>query len=144
MIEILPRDLKESDYVSGYIKLQTVYDKAVSIYPPKIDLTCEEMDNWLISETERLKNDKDFMLNKIFYYRIIDRNCTLIIKNDKWFENNLDILDKIWKNVEYLRLNPEKAIEWQLFINKQNRKMNNSIMKKLEEITEICINENKK
>ena len=144
LIEILPRDLKESDYVSGYIKLQTVYDKAVSIYPPKIDLTCEEMDNWLISETERLKNDKDFMLNKIFYYRIIDRNCTLIIKNDKWFENNLDILDKIWKNVEYLRLNPEKAIEWQLFINKQNRKMNNSIMKKLEEITEICINENKK
>ena len=144
LIEILPRDLKENDYVGGYIKMQTVYDKAVSIYPPKIDLTSEEMDNWIISETERLKNDKEFMLNKVYYYRIIDRNCTLIVKNDVWFENNLDTLEKIWNNVEYLRLNPEKAKEWQTFINKQNRKMNNTIMKKLEEITGIVIGDNKK
>ena len=84
------------------------------------------------------------MLNKVFYYRIVDRNCTLIVKNDAWFENNLDTLEKIWNNVEYLRLNPEKAREWQTFINKQNRKMNNTIMKKLEEITGISIGDNKK
>jgi putative phage-type endonuclease len=139
LIEILPRDLKENDYVSGYIKLQTVYDKAVSIYPPKIDLTPEELDIWVETETERLKEDKEFMINKIFYYRIIDRNCTLIVKNDLWFENNLDTLEKIWKNVEYLRSNPPKASDWQTFINKQSRKMNNTIMKKLEEITGINI-----
>ena len=139
LIEILPRNLEEKDYVSGYIKLQTVYDKAVSIYPSKMDLTPEEMETWVNTETERLKTDPEFMMNKIFYYRIVDRNCTLIVKNDKWFSDNLSTLDKIWQNVEFLRLNPKKASEWQGFINKQSRKINTSIMKKLEEITGISI-----
>jgi putative phage-type endonuclease len=139
LIEILPRNLDKNDYVSGYIKLQTVYDKAVSIYPSKIDLTSEEMEQWIENETKRLETDKEFMMNKVIYYKIVDRNCTLIVKNDKWFEDNLVTLEKIWKNVEFLRENPKKANEWQIFINKQARKINVSIMKKLEEITSISI-----
>ena len=139
LIEILPRNLEKNDYVSGYIKLQTVYDKAVSIYPSKIDLTPEEMEQWIESETKRLESDTDFMINKVIYYRIVDRNCTLIVKNDKWFEDNLSSLDNIWKNVEFLRENPKKAEEWQVFINKQTRKNNASIMKKLEEISSISV-----
>lgn len=139
LIEILPRKLEEKDYVDGYIKLQTVYDKAVSIYPPKIDLMPEEMDEWIEYETNRLKNDEEFMMNKIYYYRIIDRNCTLIVKNDKWFSDNLGTLSNIWRNVEYLRENPQKAEEWKNFINRQMRKNNINIMKKLEEITNIKV-----
>ena len=139
LIEILPRQLEEKDYVNGYIKLQTVYDKAVSIYPPKIDLTPEEMETWIDNEKIRLEMDKDFMINKIFYYRIVDRNCTLIVKNDKWFSDNLETLDKIWKSVEFLRENPKKADQWKIFINNQTRKNNITIMKKLEEITGIVV-----
>jgi len=139
LIEILPRELEKTDYVNGYIKLQTVYDKAVSIYPSKIDLTSEEMETWIDNEKMRLETDKDFMINKIFYYRIVERNCTLIVKNDKWFSDNLETLDKIWKSVEFLRENPKKAEQWQIFINKQSRKNNISIMKKLEEITGIVV-----
>ena len=73
LIEILPRELENTDYVNGYIKLQTVYDKAVSIYPSKIDLTSEEMETWIDNEKMRLETDKDFMINKIFYYRIVER-----------------------------------------------------------------------
>ena len=139
LIEILPRELEKTDYVNGYIKLQTVYDKAVSIYPSKIDLTSEEMETWIDNEKMRLETDKDFMINKIFYYRIVERNCTLIVKNDKWFSDNLETLDKIWKSVEFLRENPKKAEQCQIFINKQTRKNNISIMKKLEEITGIVV-----
>ena len=51
------------------------------------------------------------MINKVLYYRIADRNCTLIVKNDKWFENNLDTLEKIWKNMAWEQRNGLSVIK---------------------------------
>jgi|SaaInlStandDraft_5_1057022.scaffolds.fasta_scaffold12564_2 putative phage-type endonuclease len=159
LIEVLPKILEPSDYLEdnmdGYLKMQTLYDKAKSIFPPKLDLTLTEMDEWIEELKRKLENneiydeiqdDKGdiistiyFGFHKVKYYRIIERNCTLIVKDDKWFEDKIPVFKSVWDNVLFLRENEKIAQQWKNYIDSMFRKNNKSIMEKLYNLTNIKI-----
>lgn len=159
LIEVIPKNLTDEHFVFSdgekYTKLQTLYDKAKHIYPHKLDLSLNEMDEWIENIKNKLNNNeiKDEIQDEngdiietiyyeyynVKYYRIIERNCTLIVRDDSWFEKKLPIFENVWKNVLYLRENEDKALEWKNYIDNMSRKNNNMIMNKLKELTNINI-----
>lgn len=134
LIEMLPAKLTEEDYEDGKVKITTVYNQATFLYPPKIDMSLEELDNWLLTQIENMK--PTMKLNRVIYWRLIETNCTLILRDKDWFKDNLPTLRTIWGYVEFLRLYPDVAEQWKSFIENQNIKYNEKIIKKLAELIE--------
>lgn len=58
LLEILPAKLEDNDYKNGIITENVIYDKAIFIYPPKIDMTNDEIDKWILNELEILETKK--------------------------------------------------------------------------------------
>jgi putative phage-type endonuclease len=139
VIEILPTKLNEDDYLqinNNYtiIKNDAIYDKARFIHQPKLDMTQQELDLWIISELDKLSSRPEVKLNKIIYWRFNERNNTLIKRNKKWFSDNIIIMRQIWAYVEILRTNNNIALEWKEWIDSQNTKYKDKIMNKLVEL----------
>lgn len=150
VIELMPTKLSENEYIQyelvnktedGDVKTtvhaiqpDSVYDKASFIYQPKLDMNREELDQWIITQLDELNSKPELKLNKIIYWRFIERNTTLILRDKKWFANNLATMRKIWAFVEVLRENAELAQEWKNWIDEQNKKFNEKIINKLIEL----------
>ena len=140
ILELLPTKLNESDYQHNNITENTIYDKATFIYPPKIDMSLQETDNWILMEISKLQTNKDVRLNRIVYWRLKERNCTLIKRDKEWFKNNLGQLQKIWNYVEILREYNDISNEWKSWIDKLPKKYNDKILNKLEELINNKLN----
>lgn len=134
IIETLPAKLNENEYEGSNINKNTVYDKAIAIYPPKIDMTNNEIDNWVLDEISKLETTHHLRLNRVIYWRLKERNCTLIKRDRGWFQNNFEKLKTMWGYVEYLRENNDVIIEWKAWIETLNKKYNDKIMNKLQEL----------
>ena len=150
VIELMPTKLPEEDYFEYTVRRDTkdgtvydkhyaikddaVYDKAIFIYQPKLDMTQKELDDWIIDEMEKLSKKDNVKLNKIIYWRFVERNCTLIKRDKVWFNKNLETMRKIWAFVEILRKNSDIAEEWKTWIDAQNKKYNEKVMNKLVEL----------
>ena len=134
LIELLPAKLADEDYNGQEIKDTVKYDKATFLYQPKIDMTNYEINKWILDEIDKLSKKPNLRLNKIIYWRILERNCTLILRDTEWFKNNLPQMRKIWSYVEFLRINTSVAEEWKLFIDSLNKKYNDKILEKLDNL----------
>lgn len=135
LLELLPIKLTDEDYDRNYISEKTIYDKTSFIYQPKIDMTCKEIDDWILKELSELQNDKQHLrLHRVIYWRLIEKNCTLIKRDKEWFSKNLEKLRTMWSYVEYLRDNLDVIEEWKKFIDVQTKKYNEKIMEKLREL----------
>jgi len=150
VIELMPTKLNEDDYLQQVVKRETkngtlydkyhiikndaIYDKASFIYQPKLDMTLKELDDWIIQEMEKLSKRPEVKLNRIIYWKFLERNSTLIVRDKEWFANNLETMRKIWAYVEILRKNDKVSNEWKLWIESQNKKFNDKIINKLIEL----------
>ena len=136
VIELLPNRLSKEDFNddNDMIAEKTIYDKTSFLYPPKIDMTNIELDNWILKQISDLQNKPELRLNRILYWRLIERNCTLIKRNKEWFANNIDHLKKMWNYVEFLRNNNDIALEWKNWIDTLKSKYNDKIISKLQEL----------
>ena len=83
---------------------------------------------------DKLSKKPNLRLNKIIYWRILERNCTLILRDNEWFKNNLPKMRQIWSYVEFLRKNTSVAEEWKQFIDNLNKKSNDKIIEKLDNL----------
>jgi len=135
-IELLPNKLNKEDYNDDNVMVteKTIYDKTSFIYPPKIDMSIRELDNWILQELSDLQNKPEIRLNRILYWRLIERNCTLIKRDKAWFAENVSKMETMWKYVEFLRKNIDVAQEWKTFIEGLNVKNNEKILNKLREL----------
>jgi putative phage-type endonuclease len=139
IIQLLSNKLTEDDYIDGNIKDTTIYNSASFIYPPKIDMSLKEIDNWILTEIHNLENKPHLRLHRVIYWRLIENNCTLILRDKEWFAKNLDKLRTMWGYVEYLRENNDTAQKWKEYIDNLPKKYNDKIINKLIEF----INEKK-
>lgn len=141
VIELIPNKLSECDYnEKGYYSDMTIWTKTKCLFPPKIDMNLKELDEWILSELSKLP--WGYTLHKLIYWRLIEQNCTLILRDREWFNSQLPIYNKIWGYVEYLRENLDVCQKWKEWIDSQPRKYNEKIMYKLEMLIEE--NENNK
>ncbi len=136
VIELLPAKLTEDDYLAnGVIKDTTVYNVASFLYPPKIDMSLKELDDWVLSELSNLQvNKPNLKLHRVIYWRLIENNCTLILRDRKWFESNLNKLRTMWGYVEYLRANLDVMDQWKTWMDGLPKKFNDKVMDKLIEL----------
>ena len=135
VIELIPNKLSECDYNgNGYYADMTIWTKTKCLFPPKIDMSLKELDEWIFTELSRLP--RGFTLYKIIYWRLIEQNCTLILRDKEWFQSQLPTYNKIWGYVEYLRENIDICYKWKQWIDEQTRKYNDKVMTKLDLLIE--------
>lgn len=134
VIELMPTKLQEHEYCGDSHNQQSIYDHATHIYPPRIDMTNHELNEWVLHEMDVLKTKYNIRINKIIYYRVRDRNHTLIVRDDEWFSNNFNTITKTWNYVVFLRDNKHIAEKWKSFIDGLQIKNNKKIMEYLEKL----------
>ena len=83
------------------------------LYPPRLDLTVQEYDNWCIEtistwQTKYPELAKKYYFDKIIYWKVPNAHNVSIKRDRKWFANILPILKETWEKVQYYRLHPEK------------------------------------
>jgi hypothetical protein len=108
----------------------TIWTKTKCLFPPKIDMSLKELDNWILGELNKLP--WGYSLHNIIYWRLVEQNCTLILRDREWFKSQLPTYEKIWGYVEYLRANLDVCEKWKEWIDSQPRKYNDKIMAKLD------------
>jgi len=135
VIELIPIKLSECDYnEKGQYSDMTIWTKTKCLFPPKIDMSLKELDDWVLNQLSNLPYG--YTLHKIIYWRLIEQNCTLVLRNKEWFNSQLPTYNKIWGYVEYLRANLDVIEEWKAWIDSQPRKYNDKIMTKLDMLIE--------
>lgn len=130
IIELIPTVLEDNDYENNKIKDSTIWNKAIFRYPPRIEMSNNELEEWVFETLDNLEDN--VKLHKIIYWKLLEKNCTLIKRDKDWFKKQLPIYEKIWYYVLYLRLNLNIANEWKEWIDNQPRKYNDKILKKLD------------
>jgi len=139
LIELIPLKITEDDIKEGKLSDNIIYDKTSFIYQPKVDMSNIELDNWLLNEVDKISKRKDVKLNRIIYWRILEKNCTLIPRDREWFKEVLPKLQHIWSYVEILRSDNDMAQKWKDFIDNLPKKINDKIINQLD----FLINEKK-
>jgi putative phage-type endonuclease len=56
-----------------------------------------------------LEFPKNYTFDKVFYWRFEKTLCTTVKRDREWFAEKLPVFRKTWKNIEFLRENPESA-----------------------------------
>jgi putative phage-type endonuclease len=86
------------------------YDHAQWIYPPRIDMTPHDCDMWVsqtCSNYQKCPEWKNYMLDKVIYWKLHESRCVTTKRDDKWFKEKFPILEKIWNYVKFFRHNKE-------------------------------------
>ena len=98
--------------------LNIVYEFAKHIYPPKIEMTPCECDQWTLEVMQNFHkqelldealNIRDYYVDKIIYWKLEHSHCALIERDKVWFAEVLPKLGLMWSYVEYLRANKDKS-----------------------------------
>jgi len=97
-------------------------------------MSLKELDNWILTEINKLESKQNLRLHRVIYWRFIERNCTLIKRDKPWFAKHLEKMRTIWSYVEFLRANATVASEWKLWLEEQPRKINDKVFNKLVEL----------
>ena len=134
LIELMPTKLNDTEYCGMSYSQQAIYDNATHEYPPKLNMSNNELNEWVLDFMDKIKKNNNIRINKIIYYRITDRNHTLIIRDDAWFDTHFNTINKIWNYVLFLRNNHDVATEFKHYIESLSTKRNDKIMLKLEEL----------
>ncbi len=121
VIELIPIKLSECDYnEKKQYSDMTIWTKTKCLYPPKIDMSLKELDEWILTQLDNLPYG--YTLHKVIYWRLIEQNCTLVLRNKEWFNSQLSTYNKIWNYVIYLRQNLHVIEEWKNWETRQGNK----------------------
>jgi putative phage-type endonuclease len=86
------------------------------IYPPTVDMTCEEYEHWINYEINNLYKIhpefyKSFVFHKIIYWRLEVAHNQPVQRDRKWFAEAAPKLKQFWDEVLYYRNSPDKIKE---------------------------------
>jgi putative phage-type endonuclease len=113
LIQLLPKKMLSTDpeFINKEAgetepaKAMIVYN-AKYIYPPKMHMTFDEIQKWIASEVMNYHNHKyckDYMIDRIIYWRLSKVTCTLVKSDNARFEEALPKLKQFWSYVEFYR-----------------------------------------
>ncbi len=114
---------------------QIVYDASAFIHPPKIEMSPYECDVWISQTLANLNTTHpNHVLNRVMYWKLESSHCVTIDRDQKWFDENLPLFDKMWKYVEFFRKNSDKLDILVGYIDSLKIKTNKKIMAIVEKI----------
>jgi len=127
-----------SEYLDNYNDF--IYEEAKCIYPPKIEMTPAEIDIWIAKTINDIQNKheyKDYVFDKILYWRLENSMNVVIERDRQWFNDSLPKFKEIWNYVTILRQNMELAKLLKNYISTRKIKYNKDIM---EVVKKLCEN----
>lgn len=162
VIQILPIDkFKGISLIAPDKKLQNkIYANAKFIYPPRLDMTFEELRKWV----KYVKNQKipkgleeyyqmrpGFGFHKVFYWKVDYGRCVTCYRDREWFKKYYPKYEKTWEYVMFLREHPVqkniilKYIEFaernkKFFRETESSTINDAIIKAIDQICTLDIN----
>lgn len=92
------------------------------IYPDRLDMTNEEYDQWILNNINC--NNDDYVFDKVIYWKLTRSKNVLIVRDMKWFNESLPIIQQTWDTVSYYRKNTDKLDELEIFIDQCKYKRN--------------------
>jgi putative phage-type endonuclease len=89
---------------------ERIYNFAQFIYQPRVDMTPNEIDKWILKTLQNLKKThKGYVFESVRYWKVVNTRNNTIPRDDTWFNNSLATFERAWNCVEYLRSNKDKA-----------------------------------
>ena len=134
VIELLPANLEPSKMKNGIPTDEAIFEDTTFIHPPYLNMTNEELDNWILYEIDNLNKQTKVKLHRVIYWKMTEHVFTLIKREREWFASNLPKMEKMWGYVKYLRQNPDVGTEWKQYIENRSTKINKIILAKLDEL----------
>lgn len=128
LIQLLPKNkIGRSD------DLMCLYN-AKYIYPPRLHMTNDEIEQWISATVINYPQNilsKEFMVDKIIYWRLSQVTCNLIKKNDEYFKNILPTLKQFWNYVIFYRNNPNELNKLTKFLKNTDASNTSDIFKRI-------------
>lgn len=126
LIQLLPID-KITNIRDNYYNI--VYDHAIFIYPPKIDMSPFELDVWFCEAMSNIKKTNPYcVFDKIVYWKLEKYHIATITREKKWFEHNFKTIEYIWNLTKYFQDNSDDLKLFTNYIDNLPKKMNKQIM----------------
>ena len=97
------------------------------LYPPRLDLTVEEYDKWVMDTLATWKVnhpdlEKDFIFDTVIYWKMPKSHNVLIKRDREWFKAKYPILKKFWKRVQDVREDDTLLKNIQIELEKEKKK----------------------
>lgn len=98
--------------------------KAKWIYPPSLNFTEEEYDEWIVyltdnwqKEFDRIYNEddlyaRDFYWDEVLYWKLKKCHICRVYRDRDWFEENLPKFKETWDEITFYRKNNDKYLEF--------------------------------
>jgi hypothetical protein len=116
VIQIMPLD-KIADTESDLTYNDKVYNYAEFIYQPRVDMSPQEIDLWLLETISNIKwTHKGMVFDCVKYYKLIQSRNITIKRDDKWIQDTLPKFEKMWGYVAFFRANKDKTKLLKLYL----------------------------
>jgi putative phage-type endonuclease len=113
--------------------MDNIYSNAVFIYPPKIEMSPQDIDIWCIDTLNNIrKTHPRYYFDTIFYWRLNVSHNVTITRDKEWFQTKLPRIEQINKYILFLKQNPDIMRKWKEYIETLNIKRNDKIINFLE------------
>jgi len=137
LIQLLPKDKMQKCCESKENYWNTVYEDAIFIYPPKIEMSPYDCDIWIANTLSELPYDPkyyNYYFDRVLWWRV-EGSMNVLIKRDKeWFAESLVTFRKVWSYVEFLRNNSYQLDIFKRYIESNKNKKNDIIMEIVEKL----------
>ena len=125
---MLPKKMIET----GYPKMCIYNGKYM--YPPKLQKTPTEIQLWISTEVlhfDQHELSKNYMIDKVIYWRLSEVACNLIKFDSKWFDSVIPRLKQFWNYVLFYRKYPAKLDKLVTYIEEVGSNKTAEIFKKI-------------
>lgn len=120
LIQLLPKDK-----ITEFCLYSAKY-----LYPPKINMTPKECDDWVFSTINNIwRIDKNYVFDKVIYWKLTRSKNVTIYRDTKWFNKVLPKIKETWDYITFYRNNEKKLDQYCNFVEKnKGRKNKNNII----------------
>ena len=94
------------------------------LYPPSLDMTKEEIIQWIEEEKKNFNSSKyakDYKFDKPCFFKIISSHNISIMRDNKWFEESVPKLKVTWDRIKFYRENKEEALKFKKLIDDRKK-----------------------
>jgi len=106
-----PEFMKDQIYENSSARYyDKVYASAIFIYPPKVEMSPNDVSIWVAKTCANIKTSHpQHYIDRIVYWKMVTTHNVTINRDKKWFEKHLPTYRDTWSYVTYFRENQDKA-----------------------------------
>jgi putative phage-type endonuclease len=97
---------KNGEWKGIIMYFSTSEGRPIYIYKP-LDMNESEFENWSEMQMNKYVSDNGVCWIKNIYWKLEEVSCVLVLRNKKWFADNIAQLEKIWNIIKMERISDE-------------------------------------